>query len=94
MQGADALNLSLDIETYSDVDLAKSGVYAYAESPGFTILLLAYAFDDGETKLADLACGDQIPQEVLDALTDEGVIKTAFNALFERTCLSISTQIG
>lgn len=82
------MNLSLDIETYSDVDLAKSGVYAYAESPGFTILLLAYAFDDGETKLADLACGDQIPQEVLDALTDEGVIKTAFNALFERTCLS------
>lgn len=82
------MNLSLDIETYSDVDLTKSGVYAYAESPGFTILLLAYAFDEGETKLVDLACGDQIPQEVLDALTDEGVIKTAFNALFERTCLS------
>lgn len=82
------MNLSLDIETYSDVDLTKCGVYAYAESPGFTILLLAYAFGDEETRIADLACGEQLPQEVLEALTDEGVIKTAFNALFERTCLS------
>jgi len=82
------MNLSLDIETYSDVDLTKAGVYAYAESPDFTILLLAYAFGDEETKIADLACGDQMPREVHDALTDEGVIKTAFNALFERTCLA------
>ena len=82
------MNLSLDIETYSDADLTKCGVYAYAESPGFTILLLAYACGEEETRIVDLACGEQLPQEVLEALTDEGVIKTAFNALFERTCLS------
>ncbi|WP_312339038.1 hypothetical protein [Anaerospora hongkongensis] len=80
--------LSLDIETYSDVDLAKCGVYAYADSPNFTILLLAYAFDDEETKIVDLACGEQLPREALDAFTDESIIKTAFNAMFERTCLS------
>ena len=80
--------LSLDIETYSDVDLTKCGVYAYADSPNFTILLLAYAFGDEETKIVDLACGEQLPREVLDALADESVIKTAFNAMFERTCLS------
>lgn len=80
--------LSMDIETYSDVDLTKCGVYAYADSPNFTILLLAYAFGDEETKIVDLACGEPLPREVLDALTDESVIKTAFNAMFERTCLS------
>ena len=80
--------LSLDIETYSDVDLTKCGVYAYADSPNFTILLLAYAFGDEETKIVDLACGEPLPREVMDALTDESVIKTAFNAMFERTCLS------
>ncbi len=82
------MKLSLDIETYSDVDLTKCGVYAYADSPKFTILLLAYAFGDEETKIVDLACGEPLPREVLDALTDESVIKTAFNAMFERTCLS------
>ena len=80
--------LSLDIETYSDVDLTKCGVYAYADSPNFTILLLAYAFGDEETKIVDLTCGEQLPREVMDALTDESIIKTAFNAMFERTCLS------
>ena len=80
--------LSLDIETYSDVDLTKCGVYAYVDSPNFTILLLAYAFGDEETKIVDLACGEPLPREVMDALTGESVIKTAFNAMFERTCLS------
>ena len=82
------MNLSLDIETYSDVELTKCGVYAYADSPNFTILLLAYAFGDEETKIVDLACGEPLLREVMDALTGESVIKTAFNAMFERTCLS------
>jgi DNA polymerase len=87
-QGAKFMNLSIDIETYSDVDLVKSGVYAYVDSPNFTILLFAYAFDDEETKIVDLACREQLPQNVLDALNDECVMKTAFNAMFERICLS------
>ena len=80
--------LSIDIETYSDVDLTKCGVYAYVDSPNFTVLLFAYAIDDEETKIVDLACGEKLPAEVLEALTDGSVIKTAFNAAFERTCLS------
>ncbi|WP_220125100.1 hypothetical protein [Terrilactibacillus laevilacticus] len=80
--------LSIDIETYSDVDLTKSGVYAYADSPNFEILLFAYAFDNEETKIVDLACGETLPQEVIHALSDENIIKAAFNAAFERTCLS------
>lgn len=80
--------LSIDIETYSDIDLTKSGVYAYTDSPNFEILLFAYAFDDEEPKIVDLACGESLPQEVIHALSDESVIKAAFNAAFERTCLS------
>ena len=80
--------LAIDIETYSDVDLTKSGVYAYCDSPQFEILLFAYAFDDEPTEIIDLACGEQLPQKVLDALEDTSVIKTAFNAAFERTCIS------
>lgn len=80
--------LSIDIETYSDVDLTKCGVYAYVDSPGFTVLLFAYAFNDEETKIVDLACGEELPSEVLEALSDENVIKTAFNAAFERICIS------
>jgi len=80
--------LGLDIETYSSVDLIKCGVYAYVDSPDFTILLLAYAFDDDETKIVDLACGEEITDVVISAITDDGVIKTAFNATFERVCLS------
>lgn len=80
--------LSMDIETYSDVDLTKCGVYAYSNSPNFTILLLAYAFGGEKTKIVDLVCGEQLSREVLNALADESVIKTAFNAMFERTCLS------
>ncbi len=80
--------LAIDIETYSDVDLGKCGVYAYSDSPQFEILLFAYAFDEEETQIVDLACGEQLPERVLDALEDVMVIKTAFNAAFERTCIS------
>ncbi len=80
--------LSIDIETYSSVDLTKCGVYAYVDSPDFTILLFGYAIDEDETKIVDLACGEEIPDGVISAITDDGVIKTAFNAAFERVCLS------
>ena len=81
-------NISIDIETFSDVDLNKCGVYKYAESPNFEILLFGYAIDSGEVQVIDLAQGEHIPQEGLDALTDDSVIKWAFNASFERVCLS------
>jgi DNA polymerase len=80
--------LSIDIETYSTVDLAKSGVYRYTESPDFAILLFGYSVDGGEVQVVDLTCGETIPPEVVDALMDEDVIKWAFNAQFERICLS------
>lgn len=80
--------LSIDIETFSDVDLTKCGVYAYCDSPQFEILLFAYAFDEEETQIIDLARGELLPQRVLDALEDDSIIKTAFNAAFERTCIS------
>ena len=80
--------MSCDIETFSSVDLMKSGVYAYTESDDFEILLFGYAFDDEEVQLIDLASGDKIPEEVILAITDSAVIKTAFNANFERICLA------
>ena len=80
--------ISIDIETFSDVDISKCGSYKYAESPTFEILLFAYAVDGGEVQVVDLANGEQIPQEILAALTDGNVIKWAFNANFERICLS------
>jgi len=80
--------LSIDIETYSSVDLIKSGVYAYCESSDFEILLIAYAFDDEEVQIVDLASGEKIPADILKAMTDPAVIKTAYNANFERTCLA------
>lgn len=80
--------LSIDIETYSSVDLAKSGVYRYTESPDFAILLFGYSIDGGEVQVVDLTCDEAIPPEVVDALTDEDVTKWAFNAQFERICLS------
>ena len=80
--------LSIDIETYSDVDLSKCGVYKYASSPAFEILLFGYAVDGGDVRLVDLACGEQIPDEVICALSDASVAKWAFNAMFERVCLS------
>ena len=80
--------ISIDIETYSDVDLSKCGVYKYASSPNFEILLFGYSVDGGDVKVADLACGEEIPAEILAALSDESVTKWAFNAMFERVCLS------
>ena len=80
--------LSLDLETYSSVDLGKSSVYRYVESPDFDILLLGYCADGGEVQVVDLAQGEQVPPEVIDALTDACVCKWAFNAQFERVCLS------
>lgn len=80
--------LEMDIETYSDVDLIKCGVYAYVDSPVFEVLLFAYSFDGEETEVIDLARGELLPAEVESAIFDENIIKTAFNANFERICLS------
>ena len=76
--------LAIDIETFSDVDLPKCGVYAYADSPLFEILLFAYAFDDEPTAVVDLARGELLPDRVLAALEDESIIKTACRAAFGR----------
>lgn len=80
--------LSIDIETYSDVHLPKTGVYRYCESDNFEILLFAYSVDSQPVQVVDLACGETIPEEIIAALEDETVIKWAFNAAFERICLS------
>ena len=81
-------SIEIDIETYSDVDLSKCGVYKYSSSPNFEILLFGYSVDGGDVKVVDLACGEEIPAEILTALSDESVTKWAFNAMFERVCLS------
>ena len=78
--------ISIDLETYSDIDLKKCGVYRYVEGD-FHILLFAYAFDDEDVKIVDLASGEELPQEVMDALLDPAIIKSAWNAAFERTCI-------
>ena len=80
--------LSIDIETYSDIPLQKTGVYRYSGSPNFEILLFGYSIDSGLVQVVDLTCGEHIPKEVLAALEDDSVIKWAFNAAFERVCLS------
>ena len=80
--------LSIDIETYSDVELGKCGVYKYAESPAFEILLFGYSADNGEAGTIDLAQGETLPQDLIDALVSDEVIKWAYNANFERVCLS------
>lgn len=80
--------LSIDIETYSDQNLTKCGVYRYVESPIFEILLFSYSADGQPVQLVDLACGEKIPDEIIAALEDESVTKWAFNANFERICLS------
>lgn len=82
-------NLSIDVESFSDVDLSKCGVYKYSESPDFDILLFGYAIDGGEVEVVDLASGEEIPPEVIAALVDDTVIKWAFNSQFERVCLSV-----
>ena len=80
--------ISIDIESYSSVDLAKSGVYRYIESPDFEILLFGYSIDGGDIEVIDLASGEILPEEIQSALTDPSIIKWAFNAQFERICLS------
>lgn len=80
--------LSIDIETYSDMDLKKTGAYRYVESPEFRILLFGYAVDNGPVHVVDLAQGQEIPDDIVRALLDRAVTKTAFNAQFERICLS------
>lgn len=81
-------NLEIDIETFSSVDLAKAGVYRYVESPDFEVLLFGYSIDGQDVKVVDLANGERIPKEILNALEDEAVTKWAFNAQFERICIS------
>ena len=81
-------SLSLDLETYSSVDLGKSGVYKYVESPDFEILLFGYSMDGDEVQAVDFTTGEQLPYVIIDALTDNTTIKWAFNAQFERICLS------
>lgn len=81
--------LMLDLETKSDIDLAKAGVYRYADSPYFDLLLFAYSVDDNPVQVVDLASGERLPEEILNALTDDRIQKHAFNASFERVCLSV-----
>ncbi len=80
--------INIDIETFSSEPLAKCGVYKYAESPDFEILLFGYAVDGGEVQVVDLTAGESIPKEIINALTDDSVIKWAYNAQFERICIS------
>ena len=84
--------ISIDIETYSDVDLQKCGVYRYTQSAKFEILLFGYAVDGGAVQVTDLARGDKVPIEIVRALTDDSVTKWAFNSSFERVCLSVWLQ--
>ena len=81
--------LSIDLETFSDVDLKKCGVYKYAESPNFEVLLFGVSVDGGEVTVYDLASGDTVPEEIIRAISDDSVIKWAYNASFERVCLSV-----
>lgn len=80
--------LSIDIETYCDLSLSKVGVYRYADDESFEILLFAYAYNDGPVKIIDLTEGEEIPQGIIDAILDPSITKCAFNAMFERICLS------
>ena len=80
--------ISIDIETYSENDLGKCGVYKYVQHPDFDILLFGYAVDGGAVRVVDLASGETLPEEVLAALSNETVTKWAFNSNFERVCLS------
>ena len=80
--------LSCDIETFSDVDLIRCGVYKYADSPNFEMLLFAYAVDDGDVHIIDIAGGEELPEKIIQAIKSDTVVKTAYNAQFERVCLS------
>ena len=81
--------LMIDLETRSDADITKTGVYRYADSPYFDILLFAYSVDDAPVQVVDLASGESLPDDILHALTDDSVTKHSFNASFERVCLSV-----
>lgn len=80
--------ISCDIETFSDVDLIRCGVYKYADSPDFEMLLFAYAADDGDVHIIDIAGGEELPEKIIQAIKSDTVVKTAYNAQFERVCLS------
>ena len=80
--------LSCDIETFSDVDLIRCGVYKYADSPDFEMLQFAYAADDGDVHIIDIAGGEELPEKIIQAIKSDTVVKTAYNAQFERVCLS------
>jgi DNA polymerase len=81
-------SMTCDIETYSSLELAKCGVYKYTESPDFSILIFSYSVNGGEVQTVDIACGEEIPQDVISAIQNPGIIKHAYNASFERICLS------
>ena len=81
-------SLGIDLETFSSVDLLKCGVYRYASSPDFDILLFGYSVDGGDVQVVDLACGEEIPADIVEALSDDSVIKWSYNNNFERVCLS------
>jgi len=85
---AEIKNLEIDIESFSDVDLSKCGVYRYVSSPDFEILLFGYSVDGGDVQVVDLACGEEIPADIVAALSDDSVIKWSYNNNFERVCLS------
>ena len=85
--------MSIDLETYSDIDIKKCGAYKYAESDNFEILLFGVSVDNAPVEVYDLAAGDEIPTEILEALSDENVTKWAYNAAFERVCLEHVSQI-
>ena len=81
-------SLGIDLETFSSVDLLKCGVYRYASSPDFEILLFGFSVDGGDVRVVDLACGEEIPADIIEALSDDSVIKWSYNNNFERVCLS------
>ena len=81
-------HLAIDLETYSSVDLVKAGAYKYASAPDFEILLFAYSYDESEVQVIDLASGEPLPDAIIQDIKDPRVIKTAYNANFERICLS------
>ena len=80
-------HLSIDIETYSSVDITKSGLYKYVQSDDFEVLLFAYSVDGGDVNIIDLACGESLPEEIVQAVFDPNVQNHAYNAAFEWYCL-------
>lgn len=80
--------IHIDLETFSSVPLPKCGVYRYTDSPDFEILLMSYAFDEETVQIVDMACGEKIPERVLNAMEDPSILKIGHNSAFERVCLS------